>query len=107
MGRQMKKQQGITLIALVVTVVVLIILAAISITALNGDNGTVENSKEARDKTEISNEAEIVKISAAQASSKSMSGMVERDNLEKALDENIGERKIYFNRGRYKIYYRI
>ena len=99
MKGQKKNNNGITLIALVVTVVVLIILAAISISVLGGDDGTIENSQEARDKTEISQEAEIVEISAAQASSKSMSGSVERENLEKALDENIGKRKIYINRG--------
>ena len=89
----LKREKGITLIALVVTIVVLIILAVISISVLNGENGTIDNSQEARDKTEISQEAEIVKVSAAQAAAKSNSGIVERENLEKALNENIGEGK--------------
>lgn len=98
MDRQKKNNQGITLVALVITIVVLIILAVISISVLTGDNGTIENSEEARDKTEINNEAEIVKVSAAQASGKNANGTIEKSNLEKALDKNIGERKIYINR---------
>ncbi len=94
----LKKEKGITLIALVVTIVVLIILAAISISVLGGENSTIDNSKEARDKTEISEEEELVNVSAAQAAAKSESGIVERENLENVLDQNIGERKIYTNR---------
>ena len=45
---QMRHEKGITLIALVVTIVVLIILAAISISALMGDSGIIENTKEAK-----------------------------------------------------------
>ena len=37
----MKKEQGITLIALVVTIVVLLILAGVSISMLTGENGIV------------------------------------------------------------------
>ena len=35
----MKKNQGITLIALVITIIVLLILAAVSIATLTGENG--------------------------------------------------------------------
>ena len=45
---QMRHEKGITLIALVVTIVVLMILAAISISALMGDSGIIENTKEAK-----------------------------------------------------------
>ena len=49
----MKKEKGITLIALVVTIIVLIILASISIGALTGKNGIINQSKEAKEQTEI------------------------------------------------------
>ena len=49
----MKKQKGITLIALVITIIVLLILAAVSITALTDeDKGVVTKAKQAAQKTE-------------------------------------------------------
>ena len=49
----MRKQKGITLIALVITVIVLLILAAVSITALTDeDKGVVTKAKQAAQKTE-------------------------------------------------------
>ena len=37
----MKKQKGITLVALIITIVLLLILAAVSITAIQDDGGLV------------------------------------------------------------------
>lgn len=48
----MRKQKGITLIALVVTVIVLIILAGISISIILGENGLVAKAKRAATQTE-------------------------------------------------------
>ena len=48
----MRKQKGITLIALVVTVIVLIILAGISISIILGENGLVAKAKRAEVQTE-------------------------------------------------------
>ena len=45
----MKKQSGVTLIALVVTIVVLIILATISINAVFSENGIIKRAEQARD----------------------------------------------------------
>ena len=45
----MKKQKGITLIALVVTIVVLIILATISINAVLGENGLIKRAEKAQE----------------------------------------------------------
>lgn len=52
----MKKQQGITLIALVVTIVVLLILASIGISVLVDNGGIINQSKEAKKQTEIAEE---------------------------------------------------
>ncbi len=46
----LKKQKGITLIALVVTIVVLLILAGVSISLVLDNNGIIQKSKEARNK---------------------------------------------------------
>ena len=58
----MKKQRGITLIALVVTIVVLLILAGVSIAMLKGDNGIITKATEARQKTKIANIQEEVDL---------------------------------------------
>ena len=48
----MKKQNGITLIALVITIIVLLILAGVSISAVMGENGIATKAKESAKKTE-------------------------------------------------------
>ena len=42
----LKKQKGITLVALVITIIVLIILATISITMVLGNDGLIAKSKQ-------------------------------------------------------------
>ena len=49
----MKKENGITLVALVVTIIVLIILAGISINLVLGDNGIITIAKKAKENTEL------------------------------------------------------
>ena len=44
----MKKQKGITLIALVITIIVLLILAGVTIYMLTGPNGVITNSQKAK-----------------------------------------------------------
>ncbi len=79
----MKRNKGITLIALVVTVVVLLILAAISIGALMGENGTITKTQEAKKEHEIGEEREIVNLSALQAASEEEYGIITEDKLRK------------------------
>ena len=47
----MNRNRGITLIALVITIIVLLILAGISISMLSGDNGLLNRTTEARERT--------------------------------------------------------
>ena len=49
----MRKERGITLIALVVTVIVLIILAGVSISLVLGENGIVNKAKKVKENTEL------------------------------------------------------
>lgn len=48
----MKKERGITLIALIVTIIVLLILAGVSIRTLTGDNGILNRAETAKELTE-------------------------------------------------------
>ena len=58
----MRKQKGITLIALVVTVIVLIILAGVSISLVLGENGIVNKAKKAKENTELAKVEEETRL---------------------------------------------
>ena len=49
----MRKQRGITLIALVVTIIILIILSGVSINLVLGENGIITIAKRAKENTEL------------------------------------------------------
>ena len=59
----MKRNKGITLIALVITIIVLLILAGVAIAMLSGENGILKKSAEAKTKTDEAqtNESENLK----------------------------------------------
>ena len=50
----MKKQNGVTLIALVITIIVLLILAGVSIAMLTGENGILNQATKSVDQTLVS-----------------------------------------------------
>ena len=47
--REIRRQKGITLIALIITIVILIILATITINIAFGDNGLIKRAQQSRD----------------------------------------------------------
>lgn len=67
MKHKLKKNKGITLIALVVTIIVLLILAGISISMLTGENGILNRAVEAKKNTMISNIEEKNRLIQAEA----------------------------------------
>ena len=58
----LRRNKGITLIALVVTIIVLLILAGISIAMLTGQNGILNRAVEAKEKTGVTQEDESQKL---------------------------------------------
>ena len=74
----MKKNKGITLVALVVTIVVLLILAGVSINLVLGDNGIIAKAQEAKTKQAEASENDL----------KGMNGLV--SEMEGALAGNGG-----------------
>ena len=54
------KQRGITLVALVITIIILLILAGVSIATLTGENGILTRANDAKEKTEIAEEKELI-----------------------------------------------
>ena len=73
----MKKDKGITLIALIVTIIVLLILAGVSIATLTGQNGILTQANNAKTQTEISNEKEAISLAYTRA----MADKKGRDNV--------------------------
>lgn len=55
-------RKGITLIALVITIIILLILAGISLATLNGENGLIIKTKEAKEKALIEQAKEELKM---------------------------------------------
>lgn len=63
-----KETRGITLISLVVTMIVLIILAGVSVSMISGENGIINQTKNAKDQTQrasIEEQKQLIQISAS------------------------------------------
>ena len=58
----MKRERGITLIALVITIIVLLILAGVSIAMLTGQNGILTQAQNASEQTEVGAEKEAISL---------------------------------------------
>ena len=85
----MKKEKGITLVALVVTITVLIILAGISINLILGDNGIITIAKKAKENTElakIEEETELNELYAQLESNGETSGGTIYDSIAKLTE---------------------
>ena len=86
----MKSNNGITLISLIVTIVVLLILAGITIGALDGENGIIGQTQNAKMETEIDNEKEIVELATVKAMRADRFGNIRKANLDNELDISPG-----------------
>ena len=63
----LRKEKGITLIALVITIIVLLILAGVTIAALSGDNGILQRASEAKEQTQIQTDEELRRLTQMEA----------------------------------------
>ncbi len=93
MNKTEKNIRGITLIALVITVIVLLILAGVTIAALSGDNGILKRATEAKEKTEIGQEKEVVELATTSVQMGEEYQSLSQENLQKELDKQYGEGK--------------
>ena len=105
-----KKDKGISLIALVVTIIVLMILAGISIQMLRGDTGIINQTHNANQIKNVSEEKEAVEWAAAQATGDedNKTGTLTSNNgknlIDKYLKQYIGEETDSSNQFEYTIY---
>ena len=89
--KKLKKNNGLTLVALIITVIVMLIIAGITVTALTGDNGIINSAENADSEKNRSEEKETVEWAAAQSVADSDIGQVTSGNLEHYMDSYIGE----------------
>lgn len=87
----LRKNKGLTLIALVITVVVLLIISGVTISTLTGDNSIIKNAHNADSEKNRSEEKETVEWAAAQSVAVNDIGKVTSDNLDHYMGTYIGE----------------
>ena len=82
-----KRQTGITLIALVITIIVLLILAGVSIATLTGNNGILTQANTAKENNKVATAKEKVQLEAAGSFDNTgvFSKTIFKDNLKKNL----------------------
>lgn len=87
MKKIIKKNNGITLIALVITIIVLLILAAVSIATLTGENGILTRASDAREQTEIANVIEQARTDILGIQADKKDGNITKEQLKTVLDK--------------------
>lgn len=88
-----KKQTGITIIALVITIVVLLILAGITIGAITGNNGIIGQTQTAKTNTEREQIREQIDVMVVQSIGKN--GNVDKEVLMPKLETLPDGKEIY------------
>ena len=107
---KLKKENGITLVALIITIIVIIIIAGISFTSINGEGGLI---KQARTNSEnVQRESIIEKIEADLFKEKTKTGNTpSKEKLKEIIQENgynegeLGEDSFVTKDGGYNINY--
>ena len=84
----MKRNKGITLIALVVTIVVLLILAGVSISMLTGENGIITQAQNAKEQSEIGEEKEAISVAYSGAKIKKEGKEVTASDMQEEFNQN-------------------
>ena len=83
----MKREKGITLIALVITIIVLLILAGVSIATLTGENGILTKANDAKSQTEVGHLKEMVQTDILGYQTENNSEKVTSKQLRDVLDK--------------------
>ena len=87
MKKIIKKNNGITLIALVITIIVLLILAGVTIATLTGDNGILTKANDAAEKTEKANVIEQAQTDILGIQADKKDGNITKGELKTVLDK--------------------
>lgn len=84
--QKIKNIKGITLIALVITIIILLILVGISIVGLSGENGLINQTIIAKQKTEYAYALEIINLKIQEANIDSMSNKKRNCTIDELAD---------------------
>ena len=84
----MRKDSGITLVALVITIIVLLILAGVSISLVVGDNGVLTQAQNASTKTNQASADSAIQLTAISLTSKFM-GDIWADDMTAQIWDNV------------------
>jgi len=86
----LKRNEGITLIALVITIIVLLILAGVAISMLSGENGILKQAAEAKTETDEKSIVEAMRLAGITALTAG-NGSVNNDNYYTTLNSELKE----------------
>ncbi len=92
-NKKLRKEKGITVIALVITIIILLILAGISIVMLTGDNGILINTNTSKEETKIGEEKEIASLAQNEVLISNDGKNITKVGLQNALDTIEGKDK--------------
>ena len=83
----MRKEKGLTLIALIVTIIVMIILAGIAISAITGKSGITNQARESKNKSERQEVIESAKSQISDTVVENVGTDITRSQLKEILDK--------------------
>ena len=85
--KEIKKNHGITLMALAITIIILLILAGVTIAALTGNNGIITQATQAKDDTNIAGAKEKIEVEAVKCIDKK--GNFNKETFKTNIEKNI------------------
>ena len=93
MKQKLKNEKGITLVALVITIIVLLILAGVTLSMVMGESGIFGKANSAKEKTQLSNAEEIIKLAVLENKVNSVSGdaSLTNDQLKEEIAKKLTE----------------
>ena len=93
MKQKLKNEKGITLVALVITIIVLLILAGVTLSMVMGESGIFGKANSAKEKTQLSNAEETIKLAVLENQVNSVSGDVAltNDQLKEEIAKKLTE----------------
>lgn len=87
---KIKKNNGITLVALIITIIVMLILAGVSISLVVGENGVISQAEKAKEKQFEAEKKENIELAVSTSKIVGL-GKIDENELEKQLKISFGD----------------
>lgn len=95
----MRREKGITLIALVITIIVLLILAGVSINMIASDDGIVQQAAKSKAQYNVAEEKESIELAYDTCKLDNIGETVDAEDLQTQLSKTYGEKVNVVQRG--------